>query len=60
MRRDVTFPSQDTHCAGWLYVPDDLAEREGRAPAIVMANAISAVKEITLPGYAERFPLPAT
>ena len=38
--------------AGWLYVPDDL---EGRAPAIVMANAISAIKEITLPGYAERF-----
>lgn len=52
MRRDIAFPSQGIQCRGWLYVPDDL---KGRAPAIVMANAISAVKEITLPGYAERF-----
>ena len=52
MRRDISFPSQGVQCRGWLYVPDKLG---GRAPAIVMANAISAVKEITLPGYAERF-----
>lgn len=52
MRRDIAFPSQGVQCRGWLYVPDD---RRGRVPAIVMANAISAVKEITLPGYAERF-----
>ncbi len=52
MRRDVEFPSQGSICRGWLYVPDDLA---GRAPAIVMANAVSATREITLPGYAERF-----
>lgn len=52
MRRDVVFLSQGIECKGWLYVPDNL---NGRAPAIVMANAISAVKEITLPGYAERF-----
>jgi len=52
MRRDVAFPSQGVQCRGWLYVPDNL---QGRAPAIVMANAISAIKEITLPGYAERF-----
>ncbi len=52
MRRDITFPSQGVLCVGWLYIPDDL---RGRAPAIVMANAISAIKEITLPGYAERF-----
>lgn len=52
MRRDVAFTSQGVQCHGWLYVPDNL---EGRAPAIVMANAISAIKEITLPGYAERF-----
>ena len=24
MRRDVTFLSQGLHCAGWLYLPDDL------------------------------------
>lgn len=54
MRRDITFPSENGSCAGWLYVPDDL--QPGRkAPAIVMANAVSAVKEITLPFYAARF-----
>ena len=51
-RRDVTFSSQGVDCSGWLYVPND---RQGPAPAIVMANAIGAIKEITLPGYAERF-----
>jgi len=54
MRRDVTFSSQGVACSGWLYVPDHLTPGQ-RLPAIVMANAISAVKEITLPGYAERF-----
>src|SRR5712692_5313080 len=52
MRRDISFPSQEVQCRGWLYLPDNLQQR---APAIVMANAISAIKEITLPGYAERF-----
>ncbi len=56
MRRDVSFPSQGIQCRGWLYLPDNL--QPGRkAPGIVMANAISAVKEITLPIYAERFRL---
>jgi fermentation-respiration switch protein FrsA (DUF1100 family)/predicted ester cyclase len=52
MRRDVSFTSQGVQCRGWLYVPDNL---KGRAPTIVMANAISAIKEITLPRYAELF-----
>ena len=54
MRREVTFPSQGVTCNGWLYLPDDVPPGT-RIPGIVMANAISAVKEITLPGYAERF-----
>ena len=54
MRREVTFPSQGETCTGWLYLPDDVPAGT-KVPAIVMANAISAVKEITLPGYAERF-----
>jgi len=54
VRRDIIFQSQGVKCVGWLYVPDDL-QPGTQAPAIVMANAISAVKEITLPGYAERF-----
>ena len=54
MRRDVTFTSQGVDCAGWLFVPDGLAEGQ-QAPAIVMANAFSAVKEIYLSNHAERF-----
>ena len=54
MRRDVTFASQGIDCAGWLFVPDDLAEGQ-QAPAVVMANAFSATKEIYLSNHAERF-----
>ena len=54
MRRDASFASQGVTCTGWLYLPDDVPAGT-RLPAIVMANAISAIKEITLPGYAERF-----
>lgn len=53
MRRDVSFQSDGVTLRGWLYVPEGLGE--SKAPAIVMANAITAVKEITLPLYAERF-----
>jgi len=52
MRREIVFSSQGIDCKGWLFIPDNLT---GRAPAIVMANAISAIKEITLPIYANRF-----
>ena len=54
MRRDVTFPSQELACAGWLYVPDDLQDDEQR-PAIVMAHGFSAVKEMYLSNFAEKF-----
>lgn len=54
MRRDVTFPSQGLNCAGWLYVPDDLEDGEQR-PAIVMAHGFSAVKEMYLSNFAEKF-----
>jgi len=53
MRRDVRFTSQGSQCVGWLYLPDDLAAG-GKAPGIVMANAITATKEMVLPAYAER------
>ncbi len=54
MRRDVSFPSQGLACAGWLYVPDDLQAAEQR-PAIVMAHGFSAVKEMYLSNFAEKF-----
>jgi dienelactone hydrolase len=52
IRRKVTLPSQGVLIRGWLYLP---AESTKANPAIVMANALTAVKEITLPIYAERF-----
>jgi hypothetical protein len=54
MWRDVSFASKGDQCSGWLYVPDGLPGY-AKAPAIVMANAITAVKEMVLPGYAQRF-----
>ncbi len=54
MKRDVTFPSQELNCAGWLYVPDDLEDGEQR-PTIVMAHGFSAVKEMYLSNFAEKF-----
>ena len=52
VRREVSFPSQGSQVSGWLYLPAQVSKK---SPAIVMANALTAVKEITLPGYAERF-----
>jgi hypothetical protein len=54
MRQEVTFPSQGLNCAGWLYLPDDLEGNEQR-PAIVMAHGFSAVKEMYLSNFAEKF-----
>lgn len=54
MRRDVRFDSHGDPCVGWLYLPDGLQEGQ-KVPAVVMANAITAVKEMVLPAYAERF-----
>jgi uncharacterized protein len=54
MRRDIDFSSEGTPCVGWLYLPDGIPAGQ-KVPAIVMANAITAVKEMVLPAYAERF-----
>ncbi len=54
MRREIEFMSEGSWVRGWLYLPDGLSP-DSKVPGIVMANAISAVKEITLPGYADHF-----
>lgn len=54
MRHDVTFVSEGLSCAGWLYVPDDLEGGDQR-PAVVMAHGFSAVKEMYLENFAEKF-----
>jgi fermentation-respiration switch protein FrsA (DUF1100 family) len=53
-RRAVTFPSEGETLRGWLYFPANI--KPGRKlPGIVTANALSGIKEINLPQYAERF-----
>ncbi len=54
MRSDVTIPSCGLELAGWLYLPDGMKKKETR-PAIVMAHGLSAVKEMYLDAFAERF-----
>jgi fermentation-respiration switch protein FrsA (DUF1100 family) len=54
MRRDIIFKSQGLRCSGWLYIPDGLSAGE-RRPAIVMAHGFSAVKEMYLSNFSERF-----
>lgn len=54
MRQDITFMSQGLRCSGWLYLPNDLPAGQ-KMPAIVMAHGYSAVKEMYLSNFAERF-----
>ncbi len=53
MRRQIEFPSEGMTCRGWLYVPDALASG-AKAPAVVLANAITATQDMIVPIYAER------
>lgn len=50
-RLDVTFSSDGTECAAWLYRPQEA----GSAPIVVMAHGFSATREQRLDAYAERF-----
>jgi fermentation-respiration switch protein FrsA (DUF1100 family) len=52
MRTDVEFDAQGVTLRGWLYVPDGAA---GPVPTVVMAHGFSAVKEMYLDSFAERF-----
>jgi len=54
MRKNISFTSKGSRCSGWLYVPD-AQEADQKAPAIVMAHGLAAVKEQGLPDFAERF-----
>lgn len=53
MRKDIEFKTEDgVTLRGWHYLPDNLT---GKAPTIVMAHGFSAVKEMYLDNFAERF-----
>jgi uncharacterized protein len=52
MRTDVEFDAEGVALRGWLYTPDGAA---GPVPTVVMAHGFSAVKEMYLDSFAERF-----
>ena len=52
MRSDIEFDAEGVTLRGWLYRPDDAS---GPLPTIVMAHGFSAVKEMYLDAYADRF-----
>jgi cephalosporin-C deacetylase-like acetyl esterase len=50
-RTDITFNSQDSRCAAWLYYPDG----DGPYPCVILASGFGAIREMHLRAYAERF-----
>lgn len=50
-RKDVTFYSQGTRCAAWLYQP----ETEQPWACVIMAHGFGATRVMRLDAYAERF-----
>ena len=54
VRERVTIPSDGETLRGWLYLPSSY-QPGTKLPGIVTANALSAIKEINLVQYAERF-----
>src|SRR5215218_11388940 len=53
MRQDIEFAADDgTTLRGWLHMPDHV---DGAAATVVMAHGFSAVQEMYLDRFAERF-----
>lgn len=50
-REDITFDSQGTACAAWLYHPTGAK----KPPIIVMAHGFAAIRALRLDAYAARF-----
>jgi hypothetical protein len=50
----MAFQSKGITCRGWFYVPDGLRQGQ-KAPTIVMTHGFSAVKEMYLQHFADRF-----
>lgn len=50
-REDVSFDSEGTSCAAWLYRPDGVVD----PPVIVMAHGFASIRELRLDAYGERF-----
>lgn len=52
-RTDVTFPSGDSECAAWFYLPEGGGAEP--LPVVVMGHGLGAVREMRLDAFAERF-----
>jgi dipeptidyl aminopeptidase/acylaminoacyl peptidase len=50
-RYDSDFSSNGLKCAGWLYLPEGVAN----PPVVVMAHGIAAERTFGLEAYAQRF-----
>jgi dienelactone hydrolase len=50
-RHEVSFPSGDTHCSAWLYLPAGVTS----APVVVLGHGLGATREMRLDAFAERF-----
>ncbi|MEU1481222.1 alpha/beta fold hydrolase [Streptomyces sp. NPDC005760] len=50
-RHDITFPSGDSTCAGWLYLPTGVTS----PPVVILGHGLGAVREMRLDAFAERF-----
>lgn len=51
VRHDVTFLSEETACAAWLYRPEGVKN----PPIVVLAHGFAAFRELRLDAYAARF-----
>jgi dienelactone hydrolase len=51
VRHDVTFKSEGTSCAAWLYRPEGVEN----PPIVVLAHGFAAFRELRLDAYATRF-----
>ena len=45
-KRDIAFPSGDSYCAAWLFLPDG-ASPSARVPGVALAHGLGAVKEMS-------------
>ncbi|MFD3620583.1 alpha/beta hydrolase [Streptomyces sp. NPDC058676] len=50
-RHDITFPSGDSSCAGWFYLPTGVTS----PPVVVLGHGLGATREMRLDAFAERF-----
>ena len=50
-RHDIAFPSGETTCAAWLYLPDGVTN----PPVVILGHGLGATRDMRLDAFAERF-----